>query len=73
MKMPTGRMWSNSSRFSPDPEYKVPVLKIVIGDDAPDDSQIPTRLRDLPPLPGNWKSLLDDRQHLRGRARQRRR
>ena len=41
MKMPNGRMWSNSSRFSPDPNYKVPVLKIVIGDDAPDDSVMP--------------------------------
>ena len=29
------------SRFSPDPNYKVPVLKFVIGDDAPDDSLIP--------------------------------
>ena len=35
MKMPDGRMWANSSRFSPDPNYKVPVLKFVIGDDAP--------------------------------------
>ena len=43
MKMPNGRMWGNSSRFSPDPNYKVPVLKFVIGDDAPDDSQIPDR------------------------------
>ena len=34
MKMPNGRMWSNSSRFVPDPNYKVPVLKFVIGDDA---------------------------------------
>ena len=42
MKMPNGRMWSNSSRFSPDPNYKVPVLKFVIGDTAPDDSVMPT-------------------------------
>ena len=41
MKMPDGRMWTNSSRFSPDPNYKVPVLKFVIGDDAPDDSVMP--------------------------------
>ena len=34
MKMPNGRMWTNSTRFGPDPQYKVPVLKIVIGDDA---------------------------------------
>ena len=64
MKMPDGRMWSNSSRSAPDPNYKVPVLKIVIGDDAPDDSLIPgpnQLLRDVPPLPGNWQSLLDNR------------
>ena len=30
MKMPDGRMWTNSSRFFPDPKYKVPVLKFVI-------------------------------------------
>lgn len=61
MKMPNGRMWAKSSRFSPDPKYKVPVLKFVIGDTAPDDSQIPAALRPLPPLPGNWQNLLDNR------------
>jgi FtsP/CotA-like multicopper oxidase with cupredoxin domain len=61
MKMPTGRMWESSTRFLPDPAYKVPVLKFVIGDDAPDDSQIPTEMRPLPPLPSNWKSLMDNR------------
>jgi FtsP/CotA-like multicopper oxidase with cupredoxin domain len=62
MKMPNGRMWSNSSRFSPDPAYKVPVLKFVIGDDAPDDSVIPTgMMRELPPLPSNWQTMLDNR------------
>src|SRR3954447_6744524 len=62
MKMPNGRMWSNSSRFSPDPNYKIPMMKIVIGDDAPDNSQIPTKMRDLPPLPSNWSTLLNDRK-----------
>jgi FtsP/CotA-like multicopper oxidase with cupredoxin domain len=64
MKMPDGRMWANSSRFSPDPAYKVPVLKFVIGEDAPDDSVMPTAktpLRALPPLPSNWQSMLDNR------------
>ncbi len=62
MKMPDGRMWSNSSRFAPDPAYKVPVIKIVIGDDVEDNSVIPTGLmRDLPPLPSNWQSLMDNR------------
>jgi FtsP/CotA-like multicopper oxidase with cupredoxin domain len=64
MKMPNGRMWTNSSRFTPDPNYMVPVLKIVIGDDAPDDSVMPApnkTLRPIPPLPNNWQSLLDNR------------
>jgi FtsP/CotA-like multicopper oxidase with cupredoxin domain len=64
MKMPNGRMWSNSSRFSPDPNYKVPMIKIIIGDDAPDDSVMPAplqQLRPLPPLPSNWQTLLDNR------------
>jgi FtsP/CotA-like multicopper oxidase with cupredoxin domain len=64
MRMPNGRMWENSTRFFPDPSYKVPVLKFVIGDDAPDDSRIPAPLqplRALPPLPSNWRSLLDNR------------
>jgi FtsP/CotA-like multicopper oxidase with cupredoxin domain len=68
MKMPTGRTWSNSSRFSPDPKYVVPVLKFVIGDNAPDASTVGDArdttqrpLRSLPPLPSNWKTLLDNR------------
>jgi FtsP/CotA-like multicopper oxidase with cupredoxin domain len=61
MKMPNGRMWSNSTRFGLDTKYKVPVLKFVIGDIAPDNSQIPAALRPLPPLPTNWKTLMDNR------------
>jgi FtsP/CotA-like multicopper oxidase with cupredoxin domain len=64
MKMTTGRMWDNSTRFGLDANYKIPMVKIVIGDDAPDDSVLPgptTKLRDLPPLPANWQTLLDDR------------
>ncbi len=64
LKMPNGRMWATSSRFSPDPKYKVPMLKFVIGDDAPDNSITPsatTKLRDLPPLPASWKDMLDNR------------
>ena len=60
MKMTDGRMWDNSSRFSPDPAYKVPVLKFVIGDDAPDNSPVPAQLRPLP-LPADWKTLLNNR------------
>jgi FtsP/CotA-like multicopper oxidase with cupredoxin domain len=33
MKMTTGRMWDSA-----DPKYKIPLVKIVIGDDAPDES-----------------------------------
>jgi FtsP/CotA-like multicopper oxidase with cupredoxin domain len=64
MKMQDGRMWNTSSRFSLDPNYKIPMVKFVIGDDAPDNSVLPgprTKLRDLPPLPSNWQTLLDDR------------
>jgi FtsP/CotA-like multicopper oxidase with cupredoxin domain len=64
MKMPDGRMWTNSSRSAPDPNYKVPVMKIVIGDDAPDDSLMPAPnqlLRELAPLPSNWKTLMNNR------------
>jgi len=64
MKMKDGRMWNNSSRFSPDPNYKIPVLKIVIGDDAPDNSLIPDPsqlLRALPPVPANWQSMMNNR------------
>ena len=64
MKMGNGRMWDSSERFSPDPNYKVPMLKFVIGDNAPDNSVIPAPaklLRALPPLPGNWKTMLDNR------------
>jgi FtsP/CotA-like multicopper oxidase with cupredoxin domain len=56
MKMQTGRMWDSSSRFSPDPNFKVPVMKIVIGDDAVDNSQMPTNLRAVPSFVyGDWK------------------
>ena len=69
MTMPTGRMWSNSERDgTADPTYKVPMLKFVIGDPAPDDSQVPRplqQLRALPPLPANWRSMLDDRKIFR--------
>jgi FtsP/CotA-like multicopper oxidase with cupredoxin domain len=33
-----------------DPNYRVPIMKIVIGDDAPDDSVIPSTLRELTPI-----------------------
>ncbi|MDT7614679.1 MAG: hypothetical protein QOF00_2126 [Pseudonocardiales bacterium] len=65
MKMPDGRMWSNSSRFLPDPNYKVPMIKIIIDDGPPerDDSIVFDQkpLRALPPLPSNWQSMLDNR------------
>ena len=64
MKMPNGRLWAKSSRFGLDPAYKIPMIKFVIGDTAPDDSQTPaptTPLRPLPNLPANWRSMLDNR------------
>jgi len=64
MKMGDGRMWDTSTRFGLDPKYKVPVLKFVIGDPAPDNSVTPAptkMLRPLPNLPANWRSMLDNR------------
>jgi FtsP/CotA-like multicopper oxidase with cupredoxin domain len=64
--MPTGRMWSNSTRFGLDTKYKIPLMKIVIdGNDMPEDNSVmptpTTQLRDLPTIPSNWKSLMDNR------------
>jgi FtsP/CotA-like multicopper oxidase with cupredoxin domain len=62
MKMKDGRMATNSTRMGLDPNYKIPVLKIVIGDDAPDNSLVPTALRSIPPFQyGDWKKDLDNR------------
>jgi FtsP/CotA-like multicopper oxidase with cupredoxin domain len=58
MKMTTGR-----KPEAADPAYKVPLLKFVIGDDAPDNSLIPTGLmRAAPPLPGNLSELVSKRR-----------
>jgi FtsP/CotA-like multicopper oxidase with cupredoxin domain len=66
MKMPTGRMWTNSTRAGLDAKYKIPLLKFVIdGNDMPEDNSImptaTTKLRDLPPVPANWKTLMNNR------------
>jgi FtsP/CotA-like multicopper oxidase with cupredoxin domain len=57
MKMTTGRMWD-----AKDPAYKVPLVKIVIGDlpDEPDMSVIPYKMRDVPDLvPGALAAVKD--------------
>jgi FtsP/CotA-like multicopper oxidase with cupredoxin domain len=55
MKMTTGRLWDRA-----DPAYKIPVLKIVIGDDADDASVIPAKLREAPDLtPGALEAVND--------------
>jgi len=61
MKMPTGRMWTNSSRSIPDPAYKVPMVKFVITGDADDNSLVPTKLRDLPFVRQDWQTLMNQR------------
>jgi FtsP/CotA-like multicopper oxidase with cupredoxin domain len=70
MKMKDGRMWNNSSRFSSDPNYKVPVMAFEIEDDvdAPDASNVfPGKpLRPLPEMklkPGTpeWDAALKNR------------
>src|SRR5919199_5293087 len=64
MKMKNGRVWD-----SPDPAYKVPVLKIVIGDDAPDNSLVPKQLRAIPNFPtGEWQKTARSATHLRAGA-----
>src|SRR3954454_14483948 len=56
MKMTTGRMWDSA-----DSKYKVPMMKIVIGDDAPDNSLIPAKMRDMPDLvPGALQAVNDN-------------
>jgi len=56
MKMTTGRLWD-----SQDSKYKVPVLKIVIGDDAPDNSLVPAKLRETPDVPADALAAARDR------------
>jgi FtsP/CotA-like multicopper oxidase with cupredoxin domain len=56
MKMMTGRMWDSA-----DPKYQVPMIKIIIGDDAPDDSVDPLTLpllRENQPLVEGWQSMM---------------
>ena len=51
----TTRMDDGRKPDSSDPSYKVPLLKIVIGDDAPDDSLMPGNLRPLPIIPDSTR------------------
>ena len=48
-EMVDGRKPDGGTDF--DPNFCVPMMKIVIGDDASDNSRIPSELRPLPPLP----------------------
>jgi FtsP/CotA-like multicopper oxidase with cupredoxin domain len=53
-KMVDGRQANANSRYGLDPAYKIPLLKIVIGNDAPDASVMPdpnVPLRPQPALP----------------------
>ena len=60
MEMTDGRMWKSSTRNDPDPQYKIPMLKFVIGDlpAETDQSVIPPMLRALPAVPANWKDMM---------------
>jgi FtsP/CotA-like multicopper oxidase with cupredoxin domain len=55
MKMTDGRVWNTSSRTSLDPNYVVPLMKIIIEDDAPDNSQLPYLDSRGNPPPYNYK------------------
>ena len=46
----TAKMLNGRKLDSSDPNYKVPVIKFVIGDDAPDNSVIPRRMREQPEI-----------------------
>ena len=72
MKMTDGRMWDNSSRFSPDPAYKVPVLKFVIGDDARQQPG-PRTVASAPAASRRLEDAAEQPADLRGQARLRRR
>jgi FtsP/CotA-like multicopper oxidase with cupredoxin domain len=58
MKMTTGRMWDSA-----DPDYKVPVLKIIIGGDPPepDASVVAAALRDAPDLVPGAATAVNDK------------
>jgi FtsP/CotA-like multicopper oxidase with cupredoxin domain len=64
MKMTDGRKPTSGTRFGLDKAYKVPMMKIVIGDVAPDNSIMPTAktvLREAPPVPPNWQTTVPRR------------
>ena len=73
MKMADGRMWDNSSRFGPDPKYKVPVLKFVIGDDAPGQQPDPRTAASAPAAARQLEDAAGQPADLRGAPRLRRR
>ena len=66
MKMADGRKPSTGTRFGLDPNYKIPMVKFIIGDDAPDNSDAEwspnnfnpnKQLRAQMPIPSNWQTL----------------
>jgi FtsP/CotA-like multicopper oxidase with cupredoxin domain len=65
LQMTNGRKPDNGGELEPgvtlDPNYRVPVLKFVIGKTVTDRSVIPARLRDLPPVPS--QAVLDGLTH----------
>ena len=74
MKMKDGRMWNRSTRNSPDPAYKIPMLKFVIGDlpAEPDESVIPQwTMRELPADPVELEGSDGQPDGVRAAARQR--
>jgi FtsP/CotA-like multicopper oxidase with cupredoxin domain len=58
MKMTTGRMWD-----AQDPAYKVPIMKIIIGDDPPekDMSLIPYAMREVPPMVDGYQTAVNNK------------
>ena len=73
MKMIDGRMWNARPELAR-PAYKVPLLKIVIGDDAADDSVLPgppktLRGRSPPTVPAQLADPAGRPAHVRAAAR----
>jgi FtsP/CotA-like multicopper oxidase with cupredoxin domain len=66
MSMWDGRVPTGGTRFGLDPAYKIPMVKFIVGDDAPDASDPglspntfdPNKtLRPQPVIPSNWQTL----------------
>ena len=65
MKMPTGRMWDNSKPIPAGPELQDPDDQVRHrrrpGRDGPERHPPRAIMRELPPVPSNWKDMMNNR------------